>query len=214
MPCLSCGTPYDILDRFCGTCGASLALPTVAGHAAGPLPLRNSAYELASFGRRIVAVILDFIAVWSLISVIVMLVPLRLLEDGFQRKGPAILIPIGLCSLVLIYYVLFETLFGATPGKAIAGIQVCYRDGEACNLRAASVRNILRVVDAFAAYLLGFLVAVFSDSRQRIGDLVAGTVVVRRPAATIMRVLLVVVLFGLASGTFVACQVLPVLRHR
>jgi uncharacterized RDD family membrane protein YckC len=213
MFCLSCGTSNDSLDRFCANCGASrVALQTVStggGTMAQPLPAGNSAPRIASLGRRIIAVILDFIVVWSLISVIVVLVPPRMLEDSFSLKGPAALIPIGLCTLGLLYYVLLEALFGATPGKGIAGIQVRRRDDEDCNFRASLIRNLLRVVDALVVYLVGFLVAVFSESRQRIGDLVAGTIVVRRPATAFVRVMLVLALFGLAGSGFVACQVIP-----
>ena len=103
----SCGTSCDSGERFCANCGVSPpALPVVS---------RGREPQIASLGWRIIAVILDFIVVWSVISVIVIVVPRRMLEDGFARKGPAVLIPIGLCMLVLSYYFLLETLFGATP---------------------------------------------------------------------------------------------------
>ena len=210
MPCSSCGASSDSGDRFCAECGASLAALTSGGaRAAEPLPPGNSASEIASLGRRIIAVMVDFIACWSVISLIVILIPARMLEDGFSRKGPWVLIPIGLCSLALVYYVLFEALFGATPGKGIAGIQVRSRDGDACDFRAALIRNLLRPVDAFAAYLVGFIVAAVSHSRQRIGDLAAGTIVVRQATPAVMRILLSLAWFALATGTFVACQVMP-----
>jgi uncharacterized RDD family membrane protein YckC len=201
MFCSSCGTSYDSGERFCANCGAPLpALPMVSP---------GCAPRIASLGRRMIAVILDFIVVWSVISVIVILVPRRMLEDGFARKGPAVLIPIGLCMLGLSYYILLETLFGATPGKGIAGIQVRSRDDGACNFRASLIRNLLRVVDAVAAYLVGFIVALLSESRQRLGDLVAGTIVVRRPTTTIVRVLLVLAWLAFAGSGFVACYVIP-----
>jgi uncharacterized RDD family membrane protein YckC len=204
MFCLSCGTFNESGARFCGDCGE----PLVAFHAVSS---HNAPPRIASLGRRIIAVILDFIVVWSVISAIVILVPRRLLEDGFARKGPAVLIPIGLCMVGLLYYVLLEAFFGATPGKGIVGIQIRRSDDEDCDFRASLIRNVLRVLDAMAVYLVGFLVALCSKSRQRIGDLAADTIVVRRPATAIVRLLLVLAWFGLAGSGFVACYVIP--RH-
>jgi uncharacterized RDD family membrane protein YckC len=109
------------------------------------------------------------------------------------------------------YYVLLETLLGATPGKGITGIQVRLIDDATCDLRAALIRNLLRIVDAFFAYMVGFVVAMLSKSRQRIGDLAAGTIVVLRPSTTTVRTFLVLVWVFLTSVGFFACNVVP--RH-
>lgn len=188
MDCPCCGASNDSSVRFCGNCGVPV-------------------WQIAPLGRRVIAVILDFIVVWSAIVTIVSLVPRHILEDGFAQKGPAVLIPIGLCMLGLLYYILLETLYGATPGKWIAGIQVRLLDYEDCNFRASLIRNLLRLVDGLGAYLVGFIVAAISSSRQRLGDLVAGTIVVCRPAPRMVRVLWIVACFVLAGGGFVACQV-------
>jgi uncharacterized RDD family membrane protein YckC len=158
-----------------------------------------------------VAAVLDFIAIGSVIAAIVVMVPSDLLKDGFEGKYPAAFIPMGLCMIGLTYYVALETLFGATPGKGIAGIQVRLRDDEACDLRASTIRNLLRIVDAFAAYLVGFVVAILNQSRQRIGDLAAGTIVVLRPSSSKIRALQALVWLVLAGAGFLACTVVP--RH-
>lgn len=78
------------------------------------------------------------------------------------------------------YGVLFESTLGATPGKLLTGIVVVSADGERAGPGAVLARNLLRMVDALGFYLLGFVVLSFTSRRQRLGDLVGGTVVVRR----------------------------------
>jgi uncharacterized RDD family membrane protein YckC len=94
-------------------------------------------------------------------------------------------------ALAVAYYVIFEALIGATPGKLLLGLRVLNASGEKCTLKAALIRNVLRVVDAFP-YLLPYLIgaiAVWTDGsspdetlprRRRVGDRVAGTIVTYR----------------------------------
>ncbi len=80
------------------------------------------------------------------------------------------------------YPVLFEVLRnGATPGKALFGIKAVHDDGTPIGWRASVLRNLLRAVD-FLPVLYGFgLIAVLSNRQfKRLGDLVAGTLVVYR----------------------------------
>lgn len=74
----------------------------------------------------------------------------------------------------------FEVLYGgATPGKKALGIAVLNDDGTPVGWRAAFIRNLLRAVDFMPFLYAGGLVAMLFNRRfQRLGDLVAGTVVV------------------------------------
>jgi uncharacterized RDD family membrane protein YckC len=67
-----------------------------------------------------------------------------------------------------------------TLGKKMVGIRVVREDGEHLTVAAAVVRNVVRLVDALVFYLVGFLFAIVSPRGQRLGDRVAGTVVVRK----------------------------------
>jgi uncharacterized RDD family membrane protein YckC len=89
---------------------------------------------------------------------------------------------IAVIATFFFYYLVPESLFAATPGKLIMGIKVASRDGRPCTAAQALVRNLLRIVDAnpFSGILVGSLVVVLTKHKQRIGDLLAGTVVVRR----------------------------------
>ncbi len=87
--------------------------------------------------------------------------------------------------LVFLYFVLQETLFGATLGKAVMGLRVIYQraDNTYTNLTliAAIVRNLIRFLDALpSAYLVGWITTLISPRRQRLGDLAAHTFVVSR----------------------------------
>lgn len=79
------------------------------------------------------------------------------------------------------YYLLFEWLMGTSPGKRTFRLWVVTRDGQKIDGSAAFMRNVIRPVDALFFYLVGILSALLSPSRQRLGDRVAGTIVVRRP---------------------------------
>ena len=84
----------------------------------------------------------------------------------------------------IAYFSLLDGAFGMTVGKAIVGLRVADRQGRPPGWRAVLTRNGLRVIDWIPAfYLLGALVARFSAHRQRIGDPLAGTLVVPTWAA-------------------------------
>jgi uncharacterized RDD family membrane protein YckC len=78
----------------------------------------------------------------------------------------------------LLYFVLFEWLYGATPGKALLGMRVVRTDGRPCTVWASLVRGILRPVDSLFLCLVAYL-SMQSEPRyqQRLGDKAAHTVV-------------------------------------
>jgi uncharacterized RDD family membrane protein YckC len=86
---------------------------------------------------------------------------------------------IGLLVL-LGYFSLLEGLWdGQTLGKKLLGIKVVKEDGSECDIGASLIRNLLRIIDGMFYYAVGFIFMASSDTRQRIGDRAAGTVVVR-----------------------------------
>lgn len=98
---------------------------------------------------------------------------------GYELSGPPALLVV---VLWLAYYAGTEAGWGATLGKRLMGIRVVAEDGSPVDLGAAVVRNVLRVVDALLFYLVGSLVALASPRRQRLGDQLARTAVVRTRA--------------------------------
>lgn len=80
----------------------------------------------------------------------------------------------------LAYYVAMEAAFKATLGKMAVGVRIAAADGSPVGIRAVLIRNGLRIVDGLLFYLVGAVAAWNSPLRQRLGDRVAGTVVVSR----------------------------------
>lgn len=82
--------------------------------------------------------------------------------------------------LAVPYHVLLEGATGQTIGKNLLRIVVVREDGEPCTYRGAAIRTAFRVVDWLpVAYLAGLVSMAVTERRQRLGDLAAGTVVVR-----------------------------------
>jgi len=93
----------------------------------------------------------------------------------------------GLASVIavlifFVYYVVLEGAYGQTVGKMAVKIKVIREDGSKIDYAEAVVRNILRPIDLIPyviPYLLGAILIWSSDKRQRLGDRVAHTIVVK-----------------------------------
>jgi uncharacterized RDD family membrane protein YckC len=89
-----------------------------------------------------------------------------------------------LVLLWLAYFIVPESLFGASLGKLVRGLCVVRVDGGPVSLGSILVRNLLRLVDALPfAYLVGGVLVLGTGSSQRLGDMVAGTTVIHRARA-------------------------------
>lgn len=84
------------------------------------------------------------------------------------------------CLIAGLYYIILEGTWGRTVGKWITGIRVVTDTGAKAGFGRIIGRTLLRPIDAMGGYLVGWLIAVFSVRRQRLGDHAAGTLVVRR----------------------------------
>jgi uncharacterized RDD family membrane protein YckC len=90
-----------------------------------------------------------------------------------------------LALLWVSYYAVLEGLFGASVGKALAGLQVTDLEGRRIGWQAAVVRNLARLLDVLPfTYLLGGILTLATPRHQRLGDLLAGTIVV--PVAVVV----------------------------
>ena len=86
------------------------------------------------------------------------------------------------------YYSLLEGIWGKTIGKRICGIVVLKDNFTKCTISKGLLRNLLRIVDFLFYYGVGLVSAVATTKWQRLGDIVAETVVVRdrRASETIL----------------------------
>jgi uncharacterized RDD family membrane protein YckC len=146
-------------------------------------------YDLAGIGTRFMAALAD-----TSIIVVVQLLILALVASlaGFNRAAAreagleafawlgALL---GLLAFAVLwgYYVYFEVRWnGQSPGKRWVKIRVVRDDGTPVTLTESLIRNLVRLVDLLPAYYGVGVVVMFLDERsRRLGDLAAGTLVVR-----------------------------------
>lgn len=154
-------------------------------------------FALASIGNRFLAVAIDhfiqflsiFLIAWFFLSIAgystsdVADTPDKLFSDA-----PKWLIAILIIILFLIfaaYFIAFEWLWnGQTPGKRLLKLRVIREDGRPLTLWEAIARNLLRIADAIPGFIIpvysvGLIVIFLSSRDQRLGDIFAGTVVVR-----------------------------------
>lgn len=104
-------------------------------------------------------------------------------DRWFLEGGAAALYLLGVLALWSLVYVLLQGRTGQTPGKRLLGLRVVDEAGTPPGPGRSALRSLLWVVDAFpffVPWLTGFLVARGDrERRQRIGDRVARTFVVR-----------------------------------
>jgi uncharacterized RDD family membrane protein YckC len=153
-------------------------------------------YQPAGLGTRFLAWLIDYILLLGFLAVVglVMLFAIpaitaifedyvNQMEPGQPGRQPQIpLYFMGLVVLIFglssfLYYGLFELLLrGQTPAKRWLSIRVVDSQGFSLNASAIFVRNIFRIIDHFPVF---WIVPFVSKKAQRLGDMVAGTIVVR-----------------------------------
>jgi len=133
-------------------------------------------YRLAGPFRRLPALVLDMCV---RIAVEIGLLYILLLTIGLASPGLAMFIFLVLYLIIDWFYgVLFETfLNGQTPGKYVLGLRVLSENGQPINGMQATLRNLLRAADLVLP-VIGILATAMNRKYQRLGDLVAGTIVV------------------------------------
>jgi len=82
-------------------------------------------------------------------------------------------------ALYFLYYFLFEAVVSATPGKFLGGITIHRRSGGTPSLIAIFIRNISRIIDTPLFFITGIGMMEMTKRHQRLGDILAGTVVMR-----------------------------------
>jgi uncharacterized RDD family membrane protein YckC len=157
-------------------------------------------------GRRVVAFLIDlalvFVVCVPLFLAIAKTGPAGTIGTGVPASGanafvdvtinnreryitgvPAALFILFALVLIVVVFALAAAWWGATPGMRLLGLRVVGEDGGRVGLGRQLARTALWVIDAFPYVIPGgvaFLCARFSSIRQRVGDLVARTLVVAR----------------------------------
>jgi uncharacterized RDD family membrane protein YckC len=138
----------------------------------------------AGIGSRFLALLLDSLLV-GFVAGLLVVAPMFVLGFGSDGGGAVfgLMAVLQLLSLVLVvgYFFVLEAVYGYTLGKYVLGIVVTRDDGTPIGWSESIIRNLLRIVDALPTlYLLGAILVLVTDDEQRLGDIAANTVVVKR----------------------------------
>ena len=151
-------------------------------------------YIVAGIGSRFMAALLDTIIIG--VAFLIIVIPgtfgasmlIRLILSAFGRSSGGglefwVLAGTGLLGFLVIvfYYILFEAFWhGQTLGKRRMGIRVIREGGYPLNFSTSLIRNLIRLIDFLPSYYMIGLVVVFIDPKsRRLGDLAAGTLVIK-----------------------------------
>lgn len=150
-------------------------------------------FTLAGIGNRALALMIDYLLVFFLLSLVSFLSSFlseQLVNLSVLLGSSADALNLWLVAIALIvtmaiywgYFVGFETYWqGQTPGKRITKIRVINDNGKPEGIFQATLRSLLRPVDDIL--FIGFFCILFSKQEKRIGDWLAGTLVVQSERA-------------------------------
>lgn len=145
-------------------------------------------FVLAGLMSRLLALLIDtFVSlVITYVGFLVILLVAAVL--GTAAGGDSAVLGLGMAAQFVIwflvdwgYMVLLESVWsGQTVGKRVMGLRVIQDTGVRVGVTQSLLRNLVRPVDKLPIfYFVGGAAALLSESQQRLGDLLAGTIVVR-----------------------------------
>jgi uncharacterized RDD family membrane protein YckC len=131
-------------------------------------------------GRRVLATLVDGIVLGFVFAMMSMLFGSSSAEGGQVNASLEGFSALVYFVVVFAYYILMEGYLGQTVGKMLLGIKVVREDdGEVPGIKTAAIRTVLRIIDGFFFYLVAFISVLASGKNQRLGDMLAHTLVVR-----------------------------------
>ncbi|WHY88831.1 RDD family protein [Neobacillus novalis] len=148
-------------------------------------------FQVAGLGSRAAAFIIDQILL-NIVNLLVLIVVWLIMEGMsplpfffFEDTLPLAITIIVLFIINWGYFFAFEFFSGGrTIGKKLIGIRVIQENGHSITLLSSFIRNLMRMIDTLpTAYFLGIIMVFFHSKHKRLGDLVAGTIVVHERKA-------------------------------
>lgn len=180
IDCRRCGRPVTAEAPRCPECGADPRTGESAFRGRGT----DRARVCQGVGIRLAATAIDVVVLFAafiLVSLVIYLFLMGAGEFAVVGEEPSSM-PFWIVFFIawFFYYWVCEGVWGRTLGKRLCSLRVVRKDGGRIGIGAALVRTLLRLVDALPAfYLVGALLLWLTPLDQRLGDLLAGTVVVR-----------------------------------
>jgi uncharacterized RDD family membrane protein YckC len=144
--------------------------------------------QYKSVGIRFVAILIDTIIISIIGSIITLPLGAATTATVNQQTGAISIAPVYWIVVIMeliiafLYFTILEGRYGQTVGKIILKLKVLKADGSPINYKDAGIRAVLRIIDEVpfvVPYLLGAIFIWSSDTKQRLGDRVAHTVVVQ-----------------------------------
>lgn len=140
---------------------------------------------IAGLGSRVMAYLVDVLLLFAIALVVYFVasffVP-EVINDllGLSRTVMTVLVAV-LASGLWAFWTIFEVVWnGQSPGKRLVRIRVVKSDGSPTTFFTSAVRNLLRIVDFLpTCYPVGLITMLIDKKHRRLGDLLAGTVLVR-----------------------------------
>ena len=132
-------------------------------------------YRVAGVGDRILATLIDGLIIWSYVILLFYL----LIE--FEVNDEAFYISLILFLPAFFYHFIMELIMnGQSPGKQVLKIRVVSLDGSRPSVSSYLIRWMLRIIDILPSYgIIAILTVSFSEKAQRLGDMAAGTTVIK-----------------------------------
>jgi uncharacterized RDD family membrane protein YckC len=144
-------------------------------------------FERAGVASRTIAFAIDVLALAVTLLVLLVITFLVVGDSGDGGGGAALVAVLTSLGVVIVWFTAFETLWrGRTLGKAAMGLRVVSADGTTVRFQQAFLRAAVGIVDFFLLPI-GFVAVVsvlVSPRDQRLGDMAAGTLVVRERSAS------------------------------
>lgn len=140
-------------------------------------------HQLAGPAVRSAAYLLDLLIRGAFLFLVVVGLSIGSIATGRFSGVEAGLVLVLFFGLEWGYFVLFDLLLaGRSPGKRLLGLRVIHESGRPITASESVLRNLLRAADILPLfYAVGLTTMCFDRTFRRLGDLVAGTVVVREP---------------------------------
>lgn len=151
-------------------------------------------FVLAGVGSRAVALTLDYLCLGTgllSLAIVYSFLVVRLFAVDAVLSIPSETVQLWVTAIAALlafalyigYFALFETgWYGQTPGKRYAKIRVIRDDGQPERLPQATLRSLLRPIDDIL--FIGFFCILLSKTEKRLGDWLAGTLVVQTDPVT------------------------------
>jgi len=149
-------------------------------------------HRIAGPGRRAVAYVLDLIICYGAVFIFAILLlfasggaaAITGAMGGLEGVGVGLIL-LAVFAAQWVYFVVWEGWTGRTPGKSALRLRVLTTSGRPIHFTDAALRNILRAADALPnAYVVGLVSMALTRRFQRLGDLVAGTMVILESRAS------------------------------